>query len=508
VLIPDANTLTQLLRERAGGGAARVAYAERDETVTWGELERDAEARALALRSAGVTHGDRVALLLPSGLEFIRTFWGVQLLGAISVSFNPAVPDETAIRRVGLVRPRLLVVPPNAPPSLLRTAMDAGIACFPAGQTASEGPLPRASVSPNDLAFLQPTSGTSGEPRAVMIRHRNALESVRIAADAMGTGADDVLVGWVPPWHDLGLVRFVIGTAYSGARCHLVAPAIATIPEWLSTISATRATITGAPDFAYRLAARLVDPASVDLRSLRYATNGGEPVRRRTIEAFEQRFGLRDVVVPAYGLAEATLGVTGVRPGEGLRSDERGNLSSGRPFPGIELRLDEADGRREILIRGDVVFAGYFDEEDATRAVLRDGWLHTGDTGHIDSDGHLYVLGRSKAMLKRGGAVLAPRELEEAVQHVPGVKLAAAVGVPSDGTEEIVLVVESDVPADETSALATNVAQAIRRAVGFVPERVLIVRPRAIPRTANGKIRHGALRDALIEGSLNSQLVD
>jgi len=484
-----------------------VAYVERGDAVTWSELERDAEARALALRNAGVSAGDRVALLLPAGLESIRTFWAIQLLGAASVAFNPMVPDETAVRRIQLVRPHLLVVPSDASPPLLRTAMDAGLTCFAAGQVASGGPLPRPDVSPDDLAFLQPTSGTSGEPRAVMIRHRNAIASVTASAEAMNVDSGDVLVSWVPPWHDLGLVRFVIGTAYSGVRCHVVTPAIATIPEWLSTISATRATITGAPDFAYRLAARLVDPASVDLRSLRYATNGGEPVRRHTIEAFERTFGLHDVVVPGYGLAEATLGVTSVRPGEGLRSDARGNLSSGRPFPGIELRLDEKDAHGEILVRGDVLFAGYFDADEATRLVLRDDWLHTGDTGHIDADGYLYVLGRTRAMLKRGGSVLAPRELEEAAQRVEGVKLAAAVGVASDGTEEIVLVVESDVQPEEASGLGTSVAQAVRGTVGFIPERVLIVRPRAIPRTANGKIRHGALRDAIIAGTLMDQVI-
>ena len=502
MLTPSETTLPALLRARAARDGERVAYAERGKAVTWGELERDAAARARALRHAGIHRGDRVALLLPAGLEFIRMFWAIQMLGAASVALNPQVPVETAMRRAHRVRPRLLVVPPDGPAETIAAAREQGISIAAAGDSA-EGDDVLAEVSPEDLAFLQPTSGTSGEPRAVMIRHSSAVASVRSSAEAIGTSSRDILVTWVPPWHDLGLVRFVIGAAFAGARCHLVPPAVETIPEWLSTISSTRATITGAPDFAYRLATRLVDPASVDLTSLRCATNGGEPVRRATVESFEKRFGLHNVIVPAYGLAEATLGVATVRPGEPLHVDARGHVSCGRPFPGIEIRIAGDGEAGEILVRGEPVFAGYFDAEEATRETLAGGWLHTGDTGYLDAEGRLFVLGRTRAMLKRGGAVLAPRELEEAALLVDGIKLAAAVGVSSDGTEEIVVVVETT-PQTDSSAAARDVAQSIQRALGFAPERVLVVGSRAIPRTANGKVRHTELRDAIVAGTLRA----
>jgi acyl-CoA synthetase (AMP-forming)/AMP-acid ligase II len=351
---------------------------------------------------------------------------------------------------------------------------------------------------PQDVAVLQPTSGTSGESRTAMIRHRNILASVRGAVEALGFGPHDVFVAWVPPWHDLGLVRFMVGSVYFGAPCHIVQPAISTIPEWLATISRVRGTVTGAPDFAWRLAARLVDPKTVDLSSLKDATNGGEPVRLSTVTAFEQTFGLRNVMRPGYGLAEATLGVTVLRRGEPVRVDPRGNVSNGTALPEVEIRIDP-DG--EILVRGGLVFAGYFDAEEATNAILRDGWLHTGDIGHLDDDGHLYVLGRKRAMLKRGGAILAPRELEEAAQEVDAVKIAAAVGLPTDeGTEEVVVVVEVEADEDATR-VAADVAQSIKRALGFAPERVVVLRPRSIPRTYNGKLRHDALRNALASGT-------
>jgi acyl-CoA synthetase (AMP-forming)/AMP-acid ligase II len=163
----------------------------------------------------------------------------------------------------------------------------------------------------------------------------------------------------------------------------------------------------------------------------------------------------------------------------------------------IELRIDGD----EILVSGPALFAGYFDAEEATARVLRDGWLHTGDAGHLDADGHLYVLGRKRALLKRGGATLAPRELEEAAHTVPGVRMAAAVGLPGTLTEEIVIVVETE---SGDPSIAAPVSAAIEQALGFAPDRVVVQLPRTIPRTFNGKVRHAVLRDQLGSSSPES----
>lgn len=466
------HSLALLLAHRASTRSHALAYAHGDEHVTYAQLFDDARSLASGLQQAGVRAGDRVALILPSGLDWVRAFWAVQLAGAVSCAFNPYVPPETAARRASHVRPKLVI-----------TSLDD----IPRGTHA-----PIVEVDAEELAFLQPTSGTSGESRAVMIRHRNILSVMESSLGAYAVDERDVLVAWVPPWHDLGLVRFIIGTIFNGASCHIVTPSIQTIPRWFETITRVRATITGAPDFAYRLASRLVDPSAVDLSSLRWMTNGGEPVRASTIEAFESRFGRKHVVCPGYGLAEATLGVTFTRPEEPLRLDARGNVSCGKAMPGVELRIDDG----EILVRGNGVFAGYFDAPDATAETLRDGWLHTGDIGHLDDDGELYVLGRRRAMLKRGGAVLAPRELEEAAQKVEGVRLAAAVGLSHETTEEIVVAIEVD-PRLDADLVRAQVAEEVRRTLGFAPERVLAMPPRSIPRTYNGKIRHDALRGEL-----------
>lgn len=465
-------TLADILAQHAADQPHALAYAHDGEQITYGQLHEEAGALASGLMQAGIRAGDRVAMLMPARLDWMRAFWAIQRAGAVSCAFNPYVPAETAARRAARVRPALIL-----------TSLDD----LPRG--ASNPPRPDS--GPESLAFLQPTSGTSGESRAVMILQRNIIAVMEHPL----IDANDVLVSWVPPWHDLGLVRFVIGTIFNGASCHIVTPSVQTIPRWFETVTRVRGTVSGAPDFAFRLAARLVDPRTVDLSSLRWMTNGGEPVRHSTIEAFESRFGTRRVICPGYGLAEATLGVTLTRPEEPIRVDERGNVSCGRPLPGVEVRIEDG----EILVRGGGVFAGYFDAPEATAETLRDGWLHTGDVGYLGGEGELYVLGRRRAMLKRGGAVLAPRELEEAAQHVEGVRVAAAVGVTrTDATEEIVLAIEIAPGADGDSIRAA-VAQEVQRTIGFAPERVIVMPPKSIPKTYNGKIRHDMLRRNLEE---------
>lgn len=483
---------------RAVSRRDHLAFAAGSQTLTYGELAEEARAVAGGLVHAGVQPGDRVAIHLPAGLDFVRTFWAVQWLGATACALNPSTPPALAMRRAALVRPALVV---TGEAGIVEAAVAAGLRAVLLEEL-SRGPvaMPSVTASGEDIAILQTTSGTSGEPRAAMIRHRNVMASLLGAVTGLGFGEDDVLAAWVPPWHDLGLIRFIAGTVFFGASCHIVSPAIHTIPEWFATMVATRATITGAPDFAYRLATGIV-PRGLDLSSLRDATSGGEPVRLSTIEAFEKRFDLPGRVRPGYGLAEATLGVTCAVRGEPLRVDARGNVSCGRVLPEVEMRIAE-DG--EILVRGPLVFAGYFEADEMNREILRDGWLHTGDVGQVDGDGYLFVLGRKRALIKRGGAALAPRELEEAAQQVPGVRIAAAVGLPpgvGSSTEEIAVAIETD-PGIEHAAVARAVSESVLRALGFAPEHVVVLASRGVPRTWNGKIRHAALRTALAEGTL------
>lgn len=489
--VPDTpTTLREVLLQRAEADPDRLAYDDELRRISFGELAEAAARRAAQFAELGVRPGDRVALVLPSGIPFAEAFWGVQLLGATSCAFNPSVPDRTLERRTALIRPRLVV-----------REGDLDVFREPSGEA------PEPPVGPEDIAFLQPTSGTSGEPRAVMIRHRNVLACLWSNAEDGHILRDDVLVNWVPPWHDLGLVRFVIAAVYFGSACHILQPAVRTIPAWLEAVGRVGGTVTAAPDFAYRLATRMVAPSSVDLSTLRYLNNGGEPPRASTIRDFEERFGVPGRVLPGYGLAEATLGVTATVLGEERTVDEHGNVSNGRPFPGFEVRI-EGDGSRpgQILVRGDAVFAGCFDAPEESRKSLRDGWLHTGDTGYLDEGGNLFVLGRTKAMIKRAGTVIASREFEEAAQEVEDVRVAAAVSVPAESelSERIVVAVETSRHSTQApDAVAAAVSRSIVSTVGFAPAQVLVVAPATIPRTPNGKLRHTRLRELLLEGVID-----
>ena len=221
-------------------------------------------------------------------------------------------------------------------------------------------------------------------------------------------------------------------------------------------------------------------------------TVGSRPIRNRAtiggnVVTASPAGDLLPFLVAVHAVAVLASGTRGVR--QALVAD----LLLGPRATGIE-----AD---EILVRGPNVFAGYFDAEEATARALRDGWLYTGDHGKLDADGNLYVLGRQRAMIKRGGVALAPRELEEAAQSVAGVRVAAAVGVPSELTEEIVVVIEAE---GDPSSIEIAVAAAVERAIGFAPDRVLVQAPRTIARTANGKIRHAVLRDQLTPSRLRN----
>jgi acyl-CoA synthetase (AMP-forming)/AMP-acid ligase II len=186
-----------------------------------------------------------------------------------------------------------------------------------------------------------------------------------------------------------------------------------------------------------------------------------------------------------------------------------GNVSCGAGQSGMEIRIDGAGSEPgEIVVRGDAIFAGYFEAPEETSTTLRDGWLHTGDVGYLDDESRLYVLGRNRAMIKRGGGVLAPRELEEAAEEVDGVRLAAAVGVPDrgGGSEAAVVAVEDTrAGSSEAGAVARAVSRAVAAAIGSTPSEVVVLPPHTIPRTENGKVPHARLRELILEGLTGAQ---
>lgn len=508
--LPD--TIVEALLVRARIQPDAIAYVADGDPITYAALHDDATRLAAKLAAFGFQRGDRCALVLPTGLDFIRSAYATQFLGAVPVAINPDLPPDAIVRRLQLVRARLALCTPDGA-AVLRRAAPSTLRCPVSSidDVAVGSGLVRPVVlpSPSDTAFLQLTSGTTGESRAVVISHRSLMASLVATGRRLEMRPDDVLATWVPLHHDLGLVRYVFGALLAGCPSHLSRPSMAKLRPWLANVAQARATITGGPDSAYRLAARVVSPVGLDLRSLRFAGNGGEAVRLSTIELFERRFGLPGVIRPAYGLAEATLTVTSTAPGEALRVDDSGTVSCGRPLDGIELRIADREGRAlphgsvgELLTRGTAVFDGYFDDAEATAQALRDGWLHTGDIGSIDAQGYLFLKGRSRALIKRGGVTIAPREVEDAVDRVANVYRSAALGVTSASaseTEDIVVVAEIQHGTEKAphrfEAILAAIDSAVRRSVGVPPGRIVLVVSGTIPRTAAGKVRYDELRD-------------
>jgi acyl-CoA synthetase (AMP-forming)/AMP-acid ligase II len=508
----QADTLIEALWHWADVSPDAVAYAAPGGQLTYRQLRDDALRWAALLAARGLAPGSRCALLLPSGLDFVRGLFGVQWLGAVPLIDNPNLPGPTLTGRLRAARCDMALTSEAE-----AAALDAGIPVAVVEElagTSAGSPAPSGRPRPEDVALLQATSGTTGEPRTALILHRNLVASARASRGRLQVRPDDVLVNWVPLYHSLGLVRFVIGGCYFGCPVHLVPPGLGNLKTWLATIARVRGTITGAPDFGYRAAAELVPAEGLDLTSLRYAMNSGEPIRLATIERFEQKFGVPGVIRPGYGLAEAN-GVCYFAPGEPLRQDAAGIPACGRPADGLVIEIVDDDGRPlpagtagEIRVRGPQVFAGYADDEEATRQKLHDGWLHTGDVGRLDADGYLYVEGRKRALIKRGGAALAPGLVEAAAERVPGVRRAAAIGVERAtrlGSEDLVLVVEIESPQDPAvglAALATALTQAVTIAIGFAPAEVILLGPPGIPCTPTGKVRHEELKQHLLSGQL------
>ncbi|MBI4594401.1 MAG: AMP-binding protein [Candidatus Rokubacteria bacterium] len=526
-----APTLIELMRRRAEGSADRPYFHLYGETVTYGRLWAQSARYAAALRRAGVGAGDTVCLVYPTCAEFFYTFLGALRAGAVPVPLYPTLGVEgtanvfrdaeaAAVATIGWFRKNVDAAVALAPGVRAVLEPPDFESCEPAGRSheADEG----------DLALIQYTSGSTGQPRGVMLTHKNVLSTCRFMAEAVGVTVEDRVVSWLPLYHDMGLIGCSFTPPLIGTQLWLLPPDLRNPQQWLQLITDVRATFTVSPDFGYRNCVRNIhDPSGLDLGSLRAALSGAEPVRPSTIAAFERHFGIKNVIAPCYGLAEATLAVTVWPSGAPLRADATGRfVSVGPPCRGVSLRIvppgvgsegmDTAlppDGEGEVCVRSPGVMRGYYNNPEATAAVLTpDGWLRTGDLGFLDADGYLYITGRLKDVMCLGGENVVPTDIEELVDHVPGVRYAAAVGIDSErtGTQRLYVIAEVR---DESGAggvyhrLATEVVRRVHEGRGHRPARVLLVRPGTIPKTSSGKIQRSRLGEMILAGELQDRLV-
>ncbi len=518
----EENTVLDCLFNRAEESPDALAFCIAGEEITFRNLRDRALEMAGGFRRAGVAKGDRVGLPMPNGAALIYTFFGLQLLRAIPQIVNPGFPPHTLMARFKQTETGFVLGSEEVLAGLRAETHEYPITFLTPDDLKDASSFVLAAEefpTGDDVSHFQFTSGTSGEPRAAILLHRNVLENNKAMNDAFHfKPPDDSLVCWVPFYHDLGLIFFLLYPVQLGICSHVMEATVRNFRPWLETISRVRATCSGGPDFSYRIAGRLVNAEGLDLSSLRYSINGGEPVRKGTIEEFEKKFGLKNIIQPCYGMAEMAVGVSTMRPGTPLHADAEGNVCCGPPYKGIEVRVVDEEGRDlppngvgELVIRSPSMFAGYYNDPEATANSIRDGWFYSGDLGKLDEEGRLYIMGRKRAMIKRSGSLIAPREIEEAVEQIPEIRLSAAVGFVRDeslGTEEIAVIAEvkpEDANSTEARArLIDAIAIAAKGAVAVAPGDVLLVPPRTIARTGSGKIRHFEMKNRYARGEIQA----
>jgi fatty-acyl-CoA synthase len=560
-------TLVDSLAARAGDTEQGYHHYTREdvepEFVSFAALHRRARRVAAALQERGIARGERVGLILPDSAEFVDAIYGTMVAGAIPVPVYPpmalgqldAYLENTThiLRRAGCslvltdarVRPVLGKLMTGSP-GLKAIEVFRKLAA-----TVPEDAEPRpVDIGPDDVAFLQFTSGSTSRPKGVMLTHRNLGHNIEAIGGEHGLRVDGSsrAVSWLPLYHDMGLIGFVFGPIYCGAsQIRFLSPLmfLKRPSVWLRQLSELRATITFAPNFAYGLTtARVRDDEldGVDLSSVEVAGCGAEPIQYHTLRGFADRFAAqgfrRTALLPCYGMAEHSLAITfaGLRDdlcadrvdaealagGEAREVAEGGDggpdllvVNCGKPFPLHDLKIAGEDGealpeRRvgQILVRGPSVMKGYFDDAEATEAALAGGWLHTGDLGYL-AGGDLYVCGRVKDLIIADGRNYYPADIEWQASQVEGVRTGnvIAFGLHDQelGRERVVVAAETKLPDAEHARLARSVRARIIEGLALRVDEVLLLPPGSLPKTSSGKLQRPRARDMFRADSLGER---
>ena len=563
-VISTSTSLIDILRARASEQAERTAYillnaGETEEGVlTFGELDRQARAIA-ALLQANDAEGQRVLLLFAPGLEYIAAFFGCLYAGAVAVPAYPPRLNQSIQRLETIVADSQarIVLTTQQLLSRIQLSFSAVAGLEKLRWLTSEDALEdradawrEPKIDQRTLAFLQYTSGSTATPKGVMVTHGNLLHNERMIQLAFGQSERSIIVGWLPLYHDMGLIGTVLQPLYLGAQCILMPPmAFLQRPlRWLQAITRYRATTSGAPNFAYDLCVRKItdeQKAQLDLTSWTVAFNGAEPVRAETLEhfatAFESCGFRREAFHPCYGLAESTLLVSGggsaARPHVKLiaarelesnritacvESDEAkalvgcGNASMGQTVTIVNpesLTLCSAGEVGEIWVSGESVAAGYWNRPEETAKTFAayladtgDGpFLRTGDLGFL-SEEELFVTGRLKDLLIIRGRNLYPQDIEATVARChPALRAGggAAFSVDVAGEERLVIVHEVNQRiALEPDVIADQMRQAVSESYEVQLYAVVLIKSGTLPKTSSGKIQRHACRDAYLRREL------
>lgn len=463
----------------------------------------------------GLHQGDRVMLMMDNGPAMLAAFLACQRLGLIAVPVSP----RSDPRRLSLLQAdcqaRTILGDGQLPAGLLARHHEQAYRCLlrqlPAQWPEGDAdPLPARPVRPAHCALIQYTSGSTGQPKGVMISHQAVLANIAAFSIVMAVNPDrDIYGSMMPLFHDMGLMCFGLAPLLLGCPLVLHRAEALSLRSWLQAIGRHQVTLSGAPDTLLALALRIIpEDEPLDLSSLRMLICGSEPVQRSTLDAFARRWSLQGRIKPAYGMAELTLCATLTGADENPVVDTGGHVSNGRPVPGVSIRINgsgQPGEAGEILVRSPAAMLGYWNRRtESSEAFTRDGFLRTGDIGYLDSAQRLYVLGRRKNMLIRNGEKHSPHDLESAALGVEAIRRAAVIQT-QDFSARIICLLEVERRCWKAPGtlprLARKVRQAIQQQCALSPDICAFLPAGSLPSTDNGKMQHALLRSRWQDGS-------
>jgi len=549
-LVPRLEAAAQRHRAITFVTGATDSAAYSTEPVEWARIHDDARAMAAELQARGVEPGHSVSVIGPTSRDLVTAIQAVWLAGGCLVmlplpmrmgSIEEFV--EQTRERISNAESRIVIADaqllafmtpePTDPPMITLDDLRAAVS------TRGSDAYLRVPDDPNALAILQFTSGSTADPKGVMLPHRCVTANIDAIDEALGLDYDlDRAASWLPLYHDMGLIGMLTIPMTTGTDLVLAGPQdfLAAPSRWAQWISDFHCSITAGPNFSYALSARAMRRAGdLDLSHWRIALNGAEPIEPSAVEdwlAAGAPHGLRvGTAFCAYGMAEATVGITFPEPGKGMFVDavdarvlETDRYAApldhsapgarrlprlGRAIRGLELRVVDPDTgvpRRdreagELEVRGTSVTPGYFRNERATADVFHDDWLRTGDLGYV-FDGELVICGRLKDVIIVGGRNVFPEDVERAAAGVEGVRAGNVIAFGSPGRrgrESVVVVAETR--ADDAGTVREAVAACVTDAVGVAAE-VVLVRPGSLPKTSSGKLQRSLCKTRYLDDIL------
>ncbi|MBI4041751.1 MAG: fatty acyl-AMP ligase [Deltaproteobacteria bacterium] len=534
-----------------------VSLSGEEDHLTFDDLYQESCAYASWLQSQGLQKGDRVILAVPNGRSFLSGFLGTLMAGGVAVpvvcrnsilsGFNRVVENLGHIFRDAAAK-YILTTQSNqgacedALKAFGQIATISTVETLPKSVQFSQDPL---KIFPEDIAFIQYTSGSTSLPKGVVVRHHQLIAQLESIVHGLKSNVKDCAVSWLPLFHDMGLIGTFLHSLYVGMKLILMEPErfIFDPKEWLRAISKHKATLSTGPNSAYSICLSRIEPSElegIDLSSWRVAFTGAEPIQASTIEAFIEKFkpfGFDPkAFVAGYGMAENCLAITFCQSGEGLRYDTilkkefelhqkavtvpTGDsepmltfVSVGTPIQGHEVVIVNENGVvlgdrcvGEIVARGPARMDGYFQKEAVNKKVIRNGWLYTGDLGYL-AEGQLYVVGRKKDMIIKGGRNYCPQDIELACEGVSGVKKGCVVafGVPEAqlGTEELIVIAEiKPMVKGHEKRIEKEISAAIFDQVGIRPGKILLFPIKVLTKTTSGKIQRAKAKEQYLQGNL------